>query len=467
MSSFGSDPNKPFYCKATQEEIERGTHQTFMQAYVRARLHRRLFLWFGASIVMTAATVAVVMTLFTPERTSPMEQYERLQRFVSHRFLLVWRDPLERDALGRSIAEDFQVSVRLEDPTGIELNHFGSLECLHPHFMTNVVEGGATIGRVAICDGQAVAPWNLVLLLFLVACGTLWGLAGVIARRIAMPLGQVASVARQIGEGKLDARVQIASRHKVGEVRVLADSINEMASRIQKQLNDQRELLAAVSHELRTPLGHVRILLEMVRDAGTSPKLVDDLEREVMEVDDLVGELLASSRLSFDTLSIRPVEALDVAARALERLGLPLDLLSSEDDSIPFSADATLLGRALANLLENAKRYGTGVACLEVSAKGEGASREIVFRVEDQGPGFEQQDLARVFDSFYRGEHRAGAGHASLGLGLSLVSRIAKAHGGRAWAENRAEGGAAVSFSVRSPIGEEPANKRSDSARAA
>jgi signal transduction histidine kinase len=286
----------------------------------------------------------------------------------------------------------------------------------------------------------------------------------VIARRIAKPLGQVAGVAREIGEGNLAARVELDPRHRVGEIRVLSNAINEMASRIQKQLQDQRELLAAVSHELRTPLGHLRILLELARDGGTDPKLVDELEKEILEVDDLVGELLASSRLSFDTLSIRTVEGLDIGARALERVGLPLDLLASDDDVVAFPGDATLLGRALANLLENAKRYGEGVVKLEVAQKAlpEG-SREVVFTVVDRGRGFDDKEIARVFDPFYRGEHRAGAAHQSLGLGLSLVSRIAQAHGGRAWAQNVVVDGevkgARVSFSVLSRPDELPANR--------
>jgi signal transduction histidine kinase len=63
--------------------------------------------------------------------------------------------------------------------------------------------------------------------------------------------------------------------------------------------------------------------------------------------------------------------------------------------------------------------------------------------VNDRGPGFPSQALGRVFDAFYRGD-----GSSSLGLGLALVERIARAHGGRAWAENRAEGGASVHFEL-------------------
>lgn len=462
----------PAWCRLDDDQRHRAPIAA-LQHYVRARMHRRLFLWFGASIAMTGATVVIVLTLFFPEREGPREQYARWQGFVGGIFAPLWDDPVRRGELAESMAAQLDVGITLEDVEGRVLAEHGAYRCHHePQFSAPVTLRGRSIGVVQLCNPHHVKPWGLIMLAFFVAGGMLWAASGIIARRIAKPVWHVAAVAREIGEGKLDARVHLERRYRVGEIRVLGDALNEMAARIQKQLEDQRELLAAVSHELRTPLGHLRILLEMARDSGTDAKLVDELEREIMEVDDLVGELLASSRLTFDTLSMRPVEGLDLGARALERHGLSLDLLASSDDAIAFPGDATLLGRALANLLENAKRYGDGVDKLEVERRPVDASRtdvpagstEVVFAVCDRGPGFAPDDVARVFDPFYRGEHRAGAAHASLGLGLSLVSRIAQAHGGRAWAENRAEGGARVCFSVLVPPSE-PGDLRSTGSR--
>ena len=70
---------------------------------------------------------------------------------------------------------------------------------------------------------------------------------------------------------------------------------------------------------------------------------------------------------------------------------------------------------------------------------------QVIFSVDDDGPGFGESERDKVFEPFYRGEHRAGA---SLGLGLSLVQRIAAAHGGRAWIEDAPGGGARVLFSL-------------------
>src|SRR5205823_5097821 len=128
-------------------------------------------------------------------------------------------------------------------------------------------------------DGSA---WKQALPIFVV-CLVVWVLSGKIARRLARPLADVAHVAQEIGSGKLGSRARLECSMP-DEVGVLAHSINDMASRIERQLNDQRVLLAAVSHELRTPLGHLRILIELIRTNGSDQRTVDELEREVVEL---------------------------------------------------------------------------------------------------------------------------------------------------------------------------------------
>jgi two-component system OmpR family sensor kinase len=267
----------------------------------------------------------------------------------------------------------------------------------------------------------------------------LWLASGVIAWRLTRPLMQVIRVTRDIRDGKLESRIELG-RH-AGELGILAASVNDMAARIEKQIADQRELLAAVSHEIRTPLGHMRILLESAREKKLDEPLVADLELEVLEIDRLVGQLLAGSRLDFGTIDRRSLDAADLAALALERAGLPADKLEVTTSDVSLEGDPTLLARALANLLDNAERHAGGAARVGVHAGDTG----VVFEVDDRGPGFSAEDLPRAFESFYRGRER---GHGSLGLGLSLVRRIAVAHGGRAWAENLPGGGARVAFSV-------------------
>jgi two-component system OmpR family sensor kinase len=265
----------------------------------------------------------------------------------------------------------------------------------------------------------------------------LWIASGALAWQLSVPLAELARVARKIGEGDLDARMHLPP-HGAGELMEIADAVNSMVARIQKQIRDQRELLAAVSHEIRTPLGHLRVLLDTARDRGLPDDVHRELEREVLEVDALADQLLASSRLDFGALERRELDMALEAARALERCGVDASVLEVESDDCRVSADPTLLRSALANLVRNAVDHGKGVTRLIVRR----TDGHVEVEVDDCGPGFAADDLPRAFEPFYKGQ----GGGGSLGLGLSLVDRIARAHGGTAAVANRPGGGARVTL---------------------
>jgi signal transduction histidine kinase len=253
-------------------------------------------------------------------------------------------------------------------------------------------------------------------------------MSGAVAWRLTTPLIAAIKAARDIGDGKLDTRLPT---HHRGEMRILAGAINEMAERIQRQLSDQKQLLAAVSHELRTPLGHMRVLIETARDTGNLAAL-GELDREVLTLDDLVGRLLASSRLEFGNLERRPV---DVGELVGDVSGM--DVTTAGD--VNASIDPTLVRRAVANLIDNARVHGGGAVAVRVERRGP----QLAIEVDDAGPGVPADRRADAFRAFVPS---SGGG---LGLGLALVSRIAVAHGGGAWIADRPGGGARVGFTVQ------------------
>ena len=416
--------------------------------FIRARLRRRLFLWFGVSIFTTALVVGTVMTVMggLMEDGSWRQEASRARTFVSNRLAEVWDDPVRRDALVRSVSEDLLVNVELRDTSGALLVRTGEPCPPRAEMSVPVERDGVLLGTARACSGAARTrtPWRGPMVLIL-AGTTLWMASGWLARRLSRPLDTLARAAQELGEGKLDTRVQLG-RYATGEMSVLADAFNEMATRVERQMADQRELLAAVSHELRTPLVHLRVLVELMRDAGGPERTADEMEREVVELDALVGELLASSRLDFGQLTPRELDGKDLAARALERTGLPAEALSIEVPETKLTGDATLLGRALANLLDNARKHGQGVEALRLLER-EG---QLAFCVDDRGPGLQPGEETRIFAPFYRKDRGGEAREAgSLGLGLALVQRIARAHGGDTFAENRPGGGARVGFTLR------------------
>ncbi len=406
--------------------------------YYRWRLQRRIFAWFGLTILLTGLVVAFV---FRGNAESYKRDMLRVQTFVSDRFARVWDEPARRDELARSLAGDLDVDLVLRSPSGATLASYGR-SCTSPQAKVPVVRGGATLGEVWVCADRhrAGRPWQLIgplLVTFLI----LWGASGGIARRLARPFAELERVARAIGQGDTRARFALFGRRGGAEVASLGATMNEMANRIEEQLADQRALLATVSHEIRTPLSRMRLLVELARAGGGDARTLDELDEEIVGVDELVSELLAASRLDFSTLRRTRLLAKEVAETALGQAKVDVSVLDAETPDAAFEGDATLVARAVRNLLENGRRHGGGVAQMRVRTTG----RRVVFEVEDDGPGFEAGEEEQVFEPFYsRSKGGEAAGKRSVGLGLALVKRIAEAHGGRAYAENRAGGGARV-----------------------
>ncbi|WP_428268754.1 HAMP domain-containing sensor histidine kinase [Haliangium sp.] len=417
-------------------------------------MHRRIFAWFGASILLAVAAVSGLWRM--SDRHAPWrDDLARAQDFIAHRFGELWTDPSARDAFAHALAQDLEVGVTVLDPGGAVLARAGGDCADEDEQMRVAVRRRAApadpLGAVLMCREHSEHGGWLVLASLFLGAMCLWLGAGLIARRLVRPLGELVRVARNIGAGRLDSRMRV--RHPMSdEIGVLGAAINDMATRIEKQVADQRALLAAVSHEIRTPLGHMRLLVDLARERpDAAAGHLDDIEREVLEVDALVGQLLASSRLEFDAIERRDLDAGALAAESLTRSGLDPELLTLELDHRELAGDPTLLARALANLLENARSHGGGVTALRVWADPGAPGQDepgdqVCFEVHDRGPGFTGDEPDRAFDSFYRG--KPGSGHGALGLGLALVKRIALAHGGRTWADNRAGGGARVGFSV-------------------
>jgi signal transduction histidine kinase len=288
-------------------------------------------------------------------------------------------------------------------------------------------------------SGHAPRPWMRILG-FIAAGNVLWLFSGALAHWLAWPLWELLRAVNDFGAGKLERRARVPARSP-REVAELAAAFNDMATRIQAQVHEQRELLGAVSHELRTPLARMRVLLALLQERSQGDELIVKFEREIVDMDALVGELLAEARIAAGALTLRSLDLADIVRECSERLGLKLDAVDVCDGVI---ADPTLVSRAITLLLDNSMKHGGQ----HIRVQAERIERSVRVCVEDDGSGFDAADLPQLFAPFARGRGAAPDEQRGVGLGLYLVRRIAEAHGGSAFAENRTQGGARVGFSL-------------------
>ncbi len=267
-------------------------------------------------------------------------------------------------------------------------------------------------------------------------------------RGITRAIGSVTHAAREIAEGRLDARVQTRRRDELG---ALAEAINGMAARLDGLLRGQRRFLGDVAHELCAPLAKLQMTL------GIMEQRTDDhrqLAHARMAIDkagqiaSLVDQLLAFSRASAGASSVR-LQAVDVrgaAGEALEREATEgANLCNEVPAGVAVAAEPDLLVRALGNLLRNAVRYGAGAGPVTVSAARE-ASGSVAIRVADTGPGVPEDELPKIFDAFYRVDTSRTRETGGVGLGLSIVKTCVETCGGTVMASNRPGGGLEVTI---------------------
>lgn len=406
-----------------------------------APLHRRLFVWFGAAIACSAAVGFVVSFVVGGGPGEWRRTWDGGRRVLANRFAEVWDDAPRRSALAREISREMNLDVTVREVDGTLIDIAGNAECSRTEYGLIPRRGGVQLGRVDVCfDSSPHRPIS-GLLGFAAAVCVLWLIAHKIARRLGRPILDLVHVTDAIGRGDYDVDIRVR-RDAPSEIVHLNGAVREMASKIKQQLADQRELLASVSHELRSPLARIRLLLELLRDERLVEErklsLLTELEHEVVEIDDLVGGLLAQSRLDFSALSMRANDLVASTRRALSRASLTF-----EPDVVgqprPVTYDATLLARALCNLLDNAHKHGSGAIGLSLRFE----EARVVVEVHDGGQGLGDSDAERIFDPFVG---KPTGSHDSLGLGLALVRRIARAHGGDAYAKNRDGGGATIGF---------------------
>ncbi|MDP9188997.1 MAG: HAMP domain-containing histidine kinase [Actinomycetota bacterium] len=275
------------------------------------------------------------------------------------------------------------------------------------------------------------------------------------------PLQRLVDGARRLAGGDLEARVEVGGPV---EIATLGQAFNEMATSIERdaaerdrveQMKD--DFVLTVSHELRTPVTVVKGFAEMLtaqREGLNAPQYeaASVISESAGQLQTMINDLLDLARSDAGKLRIDSVAtAVDPLAQrvgrqmrpSFERRGQKLTV-SVEKDLPDVDADGDRISQVLANLLTNANKYTQegGEVRLTASQVGE----QVEFRVSDNGPGLDEEELEHVFDRFWRAQSGETQAVGGTGLGLAIASSLVELHGGAISAESLPGKGATFRF---------------------
>jgi signal transduction histidine kinase len=307
------------------------------------------------------------------------------------------------------------------------------------------VERPSTAVRIAAASAVGLAGLAIALV-----AGML-----LLRRWVVRPLARLAADAERIADGHLDV-APVSSRTR--EVAEVGAALRGMAAGLRDALADReaaeqqrRFLVGAVAHDLRTPLFTLRGSLEAIALGIGNGDQLRRAQHKAALLDGLVGDLFAFSRLECAEPQLRreQLNAVALAHDAVDTVDGPITVLAPSDPAPTINGDREALLRVLINLLDNAVRHAATEVCLRVEGEGE----DVVFAVEDDGPGIAAADLPQLFDPLFRADRSRNSSTGGTGLGLAIVQRLTEAHGGTVTAENNPAGGARFLVRLRGGAG--------------
>jgi signal transduction histidine kinase len=275
------------------------------------------------------------------------------------------------------------------------------------------------------------------------------------ANRALRPLRELTDTVQKIvATGKLDAR--ISPQNTAGELRDLVISFDQMLEKIEALVEGMRGMLDNVAHDLRTPITRLRGVAELAlrnpEDLAGSQEALADCVEESERVITMLNTLMDISEVETGSmkLNLNRVDVTELArkltefyADVAEERGLKISLAST--GRCEALADENRLQQAVGNLLDNAVKYTPAGGRVQVAVSQ--ANGEVVLSVRDSGIGIAAEDLPRVWERLYRGDKSRS--QRGLGLGLSLVRAIARAHSGDCLV--RSEPGTGTEFLLKIP----------------
>ncbi len=360
---------------------------------------------------------------------------------LPEKFQAVDFDPLKKQGTG---AKQWSTLASPAEPVTMEVES----RVLGGGYMIQV--GKSSQGTERLLSRLRIALTITVMVV--VILGTSSGAA--VAVRALRPVKEMVNTVRQIQTGEMGARVKHTnSGYEIDE---LAGLFNSMLEKIEALLSGMRNSLDNVAHDLRTPVTRMRTVIESaLRDKEADKEALGealmDCAEETERISSMLSMLMDISEAEAGTMVLNreAVPVLDLVKNAAELYSLVaeekgIEIAVEAQAPIVAELDPDRMGQVIANLLDNAIKYSPGGSsiCMRVDCVG----KRLFFEVTDQGGGIPENDIPRIFERLYRGDHSRST--RGLGLGLSLVKAIVTAHGGEVVVKNVESG---ARFSVILP----------------
>lgn len=315
-----------------------------------------------------------------------------------------------------------------------------------PYMVVGVPINGGTVAYIEFVAAVEYERTLRTLGVVLMAVGTVTTLLGAgvgwaLSRRVLKPLESVTSSAQAMSDGDLDQRLDVGDDP---DLRPVAEAFNGMAVSLKERIYREQRFTADVSHELRTPLTAMSSAVGLAKRSSSPERVsfamdviadqVDQLRQltvELLELAEVDARRPSSGRTMVD---VSPIIAGQAAAQGVAAAVDPLCTGSVEVEVNPLRFE-----RVVANLLENAGRYGGGATRVAWGCDG----TRLRLEVDDKGPGVPESERRAIFGRFHRGSSAVRAGSPKgTGLGLSLVEEYVRLEGGLVWVEDGPSGGA-------------------------
>ncbi|WP_354004881.1 sensor histidine kinase [Ramlibacter albus] len=441
---------------------------------LRPRVGLSLFwrTFFLLSLLLVGSIVAWLQTFrqleFEPRAVQTAQQIASLVNLS--RAALVHADPIARVSLIKTLADQEGVRIVPREPT----DKFDPLSAsaLDRRILDELVArlgngaqmASAVNGEKGLWIGFRIEQdqyWMLMdrnrfsnvggrtwLVWLITAAGLSLAGAAVIARLINRPLKQLSFAASRVRDGDFDAS-RLDEKAVTSEIREVNIGFNRMAQQLAKIEQDRAVMLAGISHDLRTPLARLRLETEMsVADADAREHMAADID----QLDKIIDKFLDYARP--DHAELKPVCLNDVIEACIYAIQDQGDIRVNLDigKNLYVMADEVELARVIANLLENARRYGktpeTGIAVVDISAKAR--NEWVLLKVRDHGMGVSPEALPNLVKPFFRGD-AARTAATGAGLGLAIVDKTVQRMGGIFALANTTSGGLAAHIKLQKP----------------